>query len=449
LLEQDHLLTKHSSGPGGYTIALALLLMVGTLVRPPSALAVESELDDSPAPDSVEDAGTPFEDIHYEEPRSTPIRSAVREALSEQAPFFRETSLVLQPRTYYFNRRREDGTRAKAWALGGALKYRSGYWKDVFSVGATLFTSQRLIGKKKHDGTRLLRPGQKGYTVLGESFVMLRYKEHQAKFYRQTLDLPYVNRQDSRMTPNTFEAYLATGAVGDVPVLGRLEYVGGYISRMKERDDNGFVSMSEVAGADGSNKGMSVAGIRIEPSDGFTAGAVNYHVDDTINIAYTAGQFTRPLNDELSMLFGSQFTYQNSVGEDRLTGSSFETWVAGARVGASYRGAIVSTAFSTTDDEERIRSPFGSYPGYLSGRLGLKGMSAFTSYAEGYDARDAETGESLPDQREFDFTLDYHLAEGRLDGFWLRARISVLDVEGMGRTSNEGRVILNYELPLL
>ena len=452
-------------------ICAAFLWLFTSGVLTSQALAVEAEQDYQPAPKSVEETVKPLGDIYYEEPERASIVPRVRDILRGQTPFFRDTELILKPRSYFFSRRRETGTRAEAWALGGALKYKSGYWKDFLRVGATLYTSQRLIGKKRNDGTLLLQPRQRGYTVLGESYATLRYEEHRATLYRQTFDLPYVNRQDSRMTPNTFEAYMANGFFEDVPVLGRLEYVGGYVARMKPRDRNDFSSMSKVAGVDGSSKGMTVAGARIQPTERFSIGVVDYNVEDTINIAYAASQLTVPLSDKLSFLLGGQFTYQTSVGDDLLTGSSFDTWVTGARVAASYRNAILTVAFSTTDDEQRIRSPFGSYPGYLSlmqrnfnragedawlvglsyhfDRLGLAGLSAFTSYTEGYDARDDDTGASLPDQREFDFTLDYRLGKGRLDGLWIRVRLSVLDVEGRGRTSNDGRIILNYDLPLL
>ena len=44
--------------------------------------------------------------------------------------------------------------------------------------------------------------------VLGEANVALKFREDiSAKFYRQSFNLPYINRNDSRIVPNTFEAY--------------------------------------------------------------------------------------------------------------------------------------------------------------------------------------------------------------------------------------------------
>jgi hypothetical protein len=140
-------------------------------------------------------------------------------------------------------------------------------------------------------------------------------------------------------------------------------------------------------------------------------------------------------------------------------------------VAASFRSAILTLAFGTTDSEATIRSPFGPYAGYLSlmqedfnrasedafgvgasfhfRRLGLPGLSAHGLAAWGRDAKDPATRQSLPDQRELDATLDYRFEDGVLRGLWLRLRFSNVDIEDSSRDSNELRFIVNYELPVL
>ena len=56
---------------------------------------------------------------------------------------------------------------------------------------------------------------------------------------------------------------------------------------------------------------------------------------------------------------------QRSVGDDRLTGDRFDTHVVGGQVATSFRNAIFRAAFSSTDSGAQIRSPWGSYPGYI------------------------------------------------------------------------------------
>jgi hypothetical protein len=85
---------------------------------------------------------------------------------------------------------------------------------------------------------------------------------------------------------------------------------------------------------------------------------------------------------------------------------------------------------------------------YHFARLGLPDVSTVVSYTSGQNAKNVETGSSLPDREEVDLTLDYRPSEGRLRGLWLRARASFLE-DDPGGTTSEFRLILNYDLPLL
>jgi hypothetical protein len=274
------------------------------------------------------------------------------------------------------------------------------------------------------------------------------------------------------MAPRTFEGYTLRGTFAEIPKLEKIEYVGGYLTKTKQRDDDEFISMSEAAGVPGtSSHGMAFGGVMVSLSERFSIGAVDYYVKDTINIAYAKfDRLFRPTGD-LGVRLQGQFSHQRSVGSGALTGSSFRTWTVGGRLATSYRNAILALSFSTTDDGAEIISPYGGDPSFLSimqrdfdragedawmltltynfKRFGLAGLSAFANYAEGYGAIDADTGESLPDRREFDITLDYRLETGVLRGFWLRLRASVLDVDGRDKTSNVVRAIINYEIPVL
>ena len=86
----------------------------------------------------------------------------LKEQLKDTPPFFRDTKLNLNLRTYYFYRDKYDDSESEAWALGGALSYQSGWFLDHFGVGGVLYTSQTLYGPDDRDGTLLLKPGQHG-----------------------------------------------------------------------------------------------------------------------------------------------------------------------------------------------------------------------------------------------------------------------------------------------
>jgi hypothetical protein len=444
-------------------VALAAALLM--IPAADSAFAGEAVLQETTAPDSVDDLETPFEKGFEKEERRPPLFPRLSQRLQSLPPFLRDTSLLLHLRSYAFNRLPTFGDRQAAFAGGGWLAYQSGWWAERLSLGATLYTSQRFWGPSRFEGSLLLRPVQRSYSVLGQAFVKLRHQSHVLTVGRLDLDLPYVNRRDNRMTPQTFQGVTLRRAEA------RFRYSFGYLTDIKLRNSNDFISFSEAAGVGDRARRMVFGGIGFLPSEKLSFGAIDYFVRDTLNILYAEASWTRDLTDELGVRFGAQFTDQRSVGDDLLTGSSFDTRVFGGRAGASWRNAILTLSFSTTDDESAIRSPYGSYPGYLSrmqsdfnrageeafgvglsyhlGALGLESLSGFGNYTRGWDARDADTGQSLPDRDEWNLTFDWRSEAGRLRGFWLRLRGAVARVDGGDHTSGEFRIILNYEIPVL
>jgi len=447
-------------GAEAFGLLLVLLAAAGT------ALASESTLDDEPAPGSAAELEGALGEAFEEEPPSPALFPRLSGRLKGLPPFLRDSQLRLHLRSYVFNRRQRDDARSAAWTYGGWLAYESGWWKETFSLGATLYTSQRIYGPSDKGGTLLLRPGQRSYTVLGQAYGRLRYADHTLTLYRQELDLPFVNRQDNRMTPNTFEGVTLFKESSE------LRYGAGFLTQMKRRNDDEFISMSEAAGVPGtSSKGLAFAGFRYSPGESFQIGAVDYLVKDVLNILYAEVDLYRALAPDLDLRLDAQLSDQRSVGDDLLTGRSFDTRNFGARVALGYRDAILTAAFSTTDKEEAIRKPYGSYPGYLSlmvedfdragedawgvglsyrfARLGLPHLSAFTNFARGTGAREPGSGASLPDRWEWDLTVDYRIETGPMRGFWLRLRGALVDEEHAPKRSKEFRLIFNYELPVL
>ena len=136
----------------------------------------------------------------------------------------------------------------------------------------------------------------------------------------------------------------------------------------------------------------------------------------------------------------------------------------------SLGGAVLTLAYSHTDNNARIRNPYGGYPGYLSlnvrnfnragkdawligfsydfAHIGWHGLSGFINFASG-DTPDTGVLAS-PDQDEFDITLDYRPPKGFLQRLWVRARASFVDQHGPEAIDiADYRVILNYTVPLL
>ena len=372
--------------------------------------------------------------------------------------------LNLKLRNYYFDRNNEHSPNSETWAQGGALDYDSGWWKSRVRIGGTLYTSQKLYGPSDKDGTFLLKTGQKSFSVLGEAFLEAKLTgDVVLKAYRQEFDLPYMNRNDNRMVPNTFEAYALYNTSSD-----RFVFALGQVEQIKLRASDKFISMTRAAGITSKDRGVSVGGFRYTFENGANIGIVNQYGHDFMNIFYTeANARSRTLLGIGSQL-SAQYTRQSSVGDE--LGGDFDTWSYGLKTAASYGGVVLSLAYTSTSGDADIISPWGGKPSYLSimikdfdradedawlvgmssdfSRFNIKGLSAFVNYAVG-DTPDNGRNAS-PDQKELDFTLDYRPQGSTFKGLSMRLRHANVTQEGNGANNvRDLRAIINYTIPLI
>ena len=427
--------------------------------------AQESIAQEEPPPASVEQDVTPMERTFRLFPERPGLFPRLKEKLKDLPPFFRDTKLDVNLRTYYLNGEQFGGTRDEAWAGGGALSYQSGWLLDRLSVGAVVYTSVPIFAPQSRDGTLLLRPGQEGYAVLGQLYGRVKvFDDLFLNLYRYIYDTPYLNRNDNRMTPNTFEGYTFTGSLGGKDDGPGLRYGGGYITKIKERNSTEFVWMSQDAGAR-VDRGVGLAGALFSYG-GFSIGAIDYYSDDIINIGYGETKFVLPVTKDLGVLFATQFTDQRSVGADLLKGSSFATNQFGARAEMSYAGALLTLAYTKNATGADLQNPWSGYPGYTSvmvqsfkgagenafmvkgsydfSRLGAQGLTVYGLYVHGWGRA------SPPNLNEADADVQWRPEWSLLKGLWLRARYAfVQQHQGERNTTHEVRLIANYDFSLL
>jgi hypothetical protein len=395
--------------------------------------------------------------------------AAADEPQSEIArAFVQDAEVTAHFRTYYLDRDKPDGSKNGAWAAGGWLGYQSGWLADVFRVGVVGYTSQPMWAPDDQDGTLLLKPGQEGYSVLGQAYGSVKLWDQVFTGYRQMINQPEVNPQDNRMTPNTFEAYTLGGKLGDV------EYFGGYVAKMKKRNADNFVDLAAAAGAvQGGSEAMYLLGGSYSPQKDLTLRLSAYQVPDILSSLYADGAWLSPLGGDFRLRLGAQYMTQRSTGDDNLTGSSFDTWSGGAKLDLINGGGTLSLAYNQTGSGAAYRSPYGSWAGYTSmivrdfdragekailigaaydfAGLGAPGLAVNGAAVFGRDAIDAGSRQPLADENEYDFTLDYRFTSKNwpewLRPFWIRARAARVEDKLGGTTdvTNDYRIIVNYE----
>ena len=426
----------------------------------------QSASDDS-AISSTEQGRTPLTDS---------FQSGREWRLEKRRGALQDTEFRFNIRTYYFDREKFDGSESQAFTIGGWVGLKTGYFLDHISLGVTGYTSQKLVGDKDKDGTSLLKPGQESYTVLGEAYVDLRIiKDLNVYVGRKEYNTPFINGDDTRMTPNTFEAIALQGriewgkgstdpskdGVEQAESGSVLKYGAGYFERIKTRNSDEFVSMAEAAGAD-VNRGVYTAGALYEKGN-FTFGAIDYYSPDIINIGYAETTLKLPINPDWEPKLAAQFVDQRSVGDNLLQGDSFSGRQFGIKAELPVKKALFTLAYTHTTDGTNMQNPWSGYPGYTAvqvqnfNRAGegaflvrasyeftkIKGLSTYALAVFGTDP--SELGQYR--QNEYDFNVQWKPPEGVLKGFSLRLRYALVQQDGGDvQDLQDFRVICNYGL---
>lgn len=420
--------------------ALALLAMAILPLR-----AQEYLFDDMPPPDEASELPTPFTQF-------TGIDGKIPLDKSSREPFISDAALSVQPRFYYRSVRNAQGVQ-DTFAGGGSMGLTTGWWKDAIQFGVMGYMTQPLVAVKANNRSGLVESDGSGFFTLGQAWARLRVGPATATAYRQILSLPFINANDARMIPNTFEAYQVEVKGWEI-----FRFNAGYITQMKGRNTPDFVPMSEAAGAPDLNRGTSFVGVMVSKEDGPYLGVENETTWDLFSNTYVQAGHTWQVTEGLQLRGDVQFVDQRSVGGEAV--GSFESQLYGARLASSYGGAVLSFSYTGMGGTSGLFSPFGADPGfnrlmisnfaqkseqavgaslsYDFGRVGLRGVTAFASYVYG----------ALPDEQwehEFNVTCDYRINEGLLKNFWLRLRYAHNEMSGQVPIE-DFRVILNYAL---
>src|SRR5262245_2651487 len=447
------------------TLAAVLLSGLDTQIR-----AQEIILLEKPFPSSVDEDVTPIEVSFKEYVFPAPMFPALKQQLKDAPAFFRDTQLDFNTRSYYFYRDRFDNSVNEAWAIGGALSYKSGWFLDRFGMGAAFYNAQRLYGPKDRDGTLLLKPGQHGYSVVGQIYGKVKlFDDHFLNLYRYEYNTPFINKNDSRMTPNTFEGYTLQGTFGGGDGAPAFQYVGGYITKIKERNADDFIWMSRAAGVN-AKRGVGMAG-GLFTYGKFSLGAFNYYSQDVINIFYAESRYSFPITEKFGALLAIQFTDQRNTGSDLLQGS-FSTNQVGIKGEVSYGGAVLAVGYTRANRGADVRNPWGANPSYTAvmvqpfnrageqavisrliydfSRVGLEGVYGSVLFVHGWDRVVPSTKSKVPNENEFDADLQWRPTWSFLNGFSARLRYArVQQYQGPKDTLHEYRAIFNYDFGLL
>ena len=313
--------------------------------------------------------------------------------------------------------------------------------------------------------------------MLGEAYVDIRIIEDLNLYVgRKEYDTPFINGDDIRMTPNTFEVIVLQGRIELGEATGQQDpgkdgggtkgrrlahQVWGSAISTESRSETpmSLCRWRRPAGAD-VDRGVYTAGALYEKGN-FSIGAIDYYSPDIINIGYAETTLKLPINADWEPKLAAQFVDQRSVGDNFLEGDSFSVQQFGIKAELPVKKALFTVGYTYTTDGTDMRNPWSGYPGYTSvqvqdfNRAGegaflvrasyeftkIKGLSTYALAVFGTEP--SELGQYR--QNEYDFNLQWEPPEGVLKGLSLRLRYALVQQDGGDvQDLQDFRVICNY-----
>jgi len=333
-----------------------------------------------------------------------------------------EASLRL--RSFFIDQDLDQGPLQRTLALGGWFSFRSAPFHGL-RAGFSLATAQPFIYDDPDEGGAGVLPGdQNGIVVLSQAYLEASLGKTRLSLFRQALNTPFLDQEDDRLIPTTYEAY---GLRNTSLPHTKLELF--YVNGVKLQDSDTFQSMTSAAGLS-SDEGLVLLGGRYSPGDGRFMDVYNYYCMQYLNTFYWETDYAMSLPHGFTLTPALQFIDQRSVGD--ALGGSFSTHAFGAKAELDWRGFGLVLAYTQVSDDHDMQQPWADYPGFT-------GMVELNNFLAGMDAAMLGLGWQGQDPRW-----------GSLNAWAYYSLARAPDQAGCSSPSqNEFNLILTYQLKLV
>ena len=158
-----------------------------------------------------------------------------------------------QLRSYFFNDRNQDQQHAQR-GLGAGRFARAtspATWRTCSGSARSPTPRSACTARRTATARCCSSPGRNPTPCSARSTAKFKFSDElYGAIGRKEYNTPYLNGNDSRMTPNTFQGATLYGKAGGARWRAEWRYGGGYIKKIKPRNGDDFDWMSTEAGAD-------------------------------------------------------------------------------------------------------------------------------------------------------------------------------------------------------
>ncbi|MBL0708878.1 MAG: OprD family outer membrane porin [Sulfurimonas sp.] len=247
-----------------------------------------------------------------------------------------------------------------AAAIGGQLKFETASFVG-FSLGAAAYTSNYIppLSGDQSDGefNSELTSEAGNYTELAEAYINYSYEGLNLRAGRQLIDTPLADSDDIRMTPHTFEAYIASYTLEDIG----LTVLGGSVLNWQGVDAD-YDNVKNHGWVETGEDGTNLAAITYAQGP-IEAGAWYYDVTKAASAVYVDVVGTIEIGDDAEIVVAAQYLNEGEKDDSTIEGS-----IMGAMIEAGFYGVTLAAAYDSVsvDDGNQIFEGFGGGSSYTN-----------------------------------------------------------------------------------
>ena len=326
---------------------------------------------------------------------------------------FQDAKVSGDIRSIYSSFQNDNDTDTYATAVGMQLQYELAKYKG-FNAGVEFTTAHdvNLASGNRDEGKRneVLSGAKGSYTELTQAYINYEFQGLNLRVGRQLIDTPLADSDDIRMTPNTFEAYVATYEIDGFSLMA------GHLNRWQGCDaglDNPWVK----TGKNGTNFGG------VTYSNDFVETNLWYYnitgTENGNNALYADATLNHTFYDNLKLHAGVQYLNESEVDK-----SGIEANIYGAMAEVETHGFDFTLAYNKSSKEKGKTTFSGFGGGTLFTSMDTMILDEITT------DRDAQALVAGASYGLSDFTLSYAYGDfkGDADSRGAKAHITEQDI---------------------
>ena len=209
---------------------------------------------------------------------------------------------------FSYNIDREKEGNANATALGGFLKYTIDDTNPLFA--SVRFHQSSSIGEHQNkEATQLFNNDKNAsnLTVISESFIAYKYKDHLFRVGNMMLNTPMMNDDITRIVPWSYQGVALTSEI-----LTDTKLQLNYISAIRENTSDKYKKESASGKFD---KGISMLGVVYEGIEEFNIQSFYYYAPELYNTFIAQIDYQHVFNEDFLFCIGTQYFKSSNGGK--------------------------------------------------------------------------------------------------------------------------------------